>query len=223
MNQYYEDAVRKLNRPCSVKSENEDIYYGAELDCLLPNTENTIVRTELPEARDYLRRSRELGEILDESDGDEGQISAFVRGSAAGLLLVEEVHARNLMKQQILTAVAMTKIMRDEMIIPEYPSQPIDKSEYANRAIDVVNDGLDIVGQQAREMINKWAHNYEPENRLAFHMGVGASALLGYKAHQEAYHAQEVRKLEGQILAVTSGYVDWDKELQKLNNSSSRS
>ena len=223
MNQYYEDAVRKLKRPCSVKSENGDIYYGAKLDYLLPNTENTIVRTKLPEARYYLRRSCELGDILDESGGDEGQVSAFVRGSAAGLLLVEEVHARKLMEHQILTATAMAKIMRDEMIIPEYPSQPIDKNEYASRAIDVVNDGLDIVGGQADMMIDKWARDYESENRLAFHMGVGASALLGYKAHQEAYHAQEVRKLEGQIFAIDSGYVDFDDELRKLNNSSRRS
>ena len=228
MNQCYAAAVGKLNRPFSIKhADGVRYYYGSKLDYLLPNTKDvTTVRSRLPEARDYLRRSRELGEILDESGTDEYQVNAFIRGSAAGLLLVEEVHARKLMEKQILTAAVMAKIMRDEMIIPEFPSLPIEKSEYTERAIDAVNDGLDVVGGQALAMIDKWARDYGSENRLAFHMGVGASALLGYKAHQEAYreayHRQELQKLENQIDAVSSENFDWDKALSELNRGDHR-
>lgn len=218
MNQYYENAVNIMNRPWCASVDDEVKFYGSKLECLLPKTKNTTVRSHLTDIGDYLRRSRELGDILDESGVDENQVSAFVRGSAAGLLLVEEVHGRQLMKYQILTAAAMTQILREEFVLPELPSLLADKDDHAERAITLINDGLEVVGSEAGMMIDKWARDYTPENRHAFHMGVGVTALLGYRVHQDAHHVQEMQKLEDAIDAVTDKNFDWDTELSRLIN-----
>ena len=222
MNQLYESAINKLNMPYSIVSDGQPKFFASRLDYVLPRTEITTVRTFLPDIVDFLRRSREIGEILDETDRDEHKISAYVRGATAGVLVIEGAFCQEQMKNQTLTAASMISILRNEMVLPEYPSQPIDdKAEYIGEADRLASLGLNMIGSEGTSTIERlWVPRYiaEESNKQTFMKGVGISAIAGYWAYQDAYHGQDLQKLEDVIDTITDKNFDWDEALSQFIN-----
>ena len=78
-----------------------------------------------------------------------------------------------------------------------------------------------MIGSEGTSTIERlWVPRYiaEESNKQTFMKGVGISAIAGYWAYQDAYHGQDLQKLEDVIDTITDKNFDWDEALSQFIN-----